>query len=131
MWACVFAYAYTRLTREGRWQLSVTIALVKKKPGPRGAPGASGPTGYPGVPGPQGVPGPRGTEGIMGPTGIRGTNGAPGVNGHRGPAGNPINMQGYVNPQGAIPLADPDVLNHFEQNVKTMDALLKRLQKKE
>lgn len=111
-------------------QLSVTIALVKKKAGPRGAPGASGPTGYPGVPGPQGVPGPRGTEGIMGPTGIRGTNGAPGVNGHRGPAGNPINMQGYVNPQGAIPLADPDVLNHFEQNVKTMDGLLKRLQSK-
>ena len=66
----------------------------------------------------------------MGPTGIRGTNGAPGVNGHRGPAGNPINMQGYVNPQGAIPLADPDVLNHFEQNVKTMDGLLKRLQSK-
>ena len=61
------------------WQLSVTIALVKKKAGPRGAPGASGPMGYPGVSGPQGVPGPRGTEGIMGPTGIRGTNGAPGA----------------------------------------------------
>jgi len=111
-------------------QLSVTIALVKKKPGPAGAPGASGPTGYPGAPGPQGVGGARGGEGVMGPTGIRGTNGATGSNGHRGPAGNPINMQGYVNPQGAIPLADPSVLSKFEQNVKTMDTLLKRLQKK-
>jgi len=110
-------------------QLSVTIALLKKKPGPAGPPGAAGPTGYPGAPGPQGVPGARGGEGIMGPTGIRGTNGSPGPNGHRGPAGDPISMQGYVNPQGAIPLADPDVLNKFEQNVKTMDTLLKRLRK--
>jgi hypothetical protein len=38
-------------------------------------------------------------------------------------------MQGYVNPQGAIPLADPSVLQKFEQNVNTMDHLLKRLQK--
>ena len=65
----------------------------------------------------------------MGPTGLRGTNGSPGPNGFRGPAGNPINMQGYVNPQGAIPLADPSVLQKFEQNVNTMDHLLKRLQK--
>ena len=86
--------------------------------------------GYAGVPGPQGVPGARGDEGIMGPTGIRGTNGSPGPNGHRGPAGNPIDMRGYVNPQGAIPLADPSVLSKFEQNVKTMDNLLARLQKK-
>ena len=64
----------------------------------------------------------------MGPTGLRGTNGSPGPNGFRGPAGNPINMQGYVNPQGAIPLADPGVLQKFEQNVNTMDSLLKRLQ---
>ena len=35
-------------------QLAVTVALVKKKPGPRGPPGAVGPTGYPGAPGPQG-----------------------------------------------------------------------------
>jgi len=67
----------------------------------------------------------------MGPTGIRGTNGSPGTNGHRGPAGNPINMQGYVNPQGAIPLADPAVLTKFEHNVKTMDTLLKKLQKRD
>ena len=108
-------------------QLAVTVALVKKKPGPRGPPGAVGPTGYPGAPGPQGPPGARGGEGVMGPTGIRGTNGRPGVNGHRGPAGNPINMRGYVNPQGAIPLADPAVLHKFSANVKTMDRLLKKL----
>ena len=108
-------------------QLAVTVALVKKKPGPRGPPGAVGPTGYPGAPGPQGPPGARGGQGVMGPTGIRGTNGRPGVNGHRGPAGNPINMRGYVNPQGAIPLADPAVLHKFSANVKTMDRLLKKL----
>ena len=34
-------------------------------------------------------------------------------------------MQGYFNPQGAIPLADHDVLYPFEQKVKTMDGLLK------
>jgi hypothetical protein len=28
-------------------------------------------------------------------------------------------MQGYFNPQGAIPLADHDVHYPFEQNVKT------------
>ena len=74
--------------------------------------------------------GPRGDEGVMGPTGLRGTNGSPGPNGHRGPAGNPINMRGYVNPSGAIPLANPKILNRFERNVKTMDKLLEKLQKK-
>jgi hypothetical protein len=111
-------------------QLAVSVALVKKKQGPRGPPGALGPTGYPGVPGPQGPPGPRGGEGIMGPTGIRGTNGSPGPNGHRGPAGNPIDLRGYVNPKGTIPLADPEVLAKFERNVQTMDSLLRKLKNK-
>jgi len=108
-------------------QLSVSLAVIKKAPGPPGPPGSMGPQGYPGVPGPQGVRGPRGEEGEPGPTGLRGENGRPGPNGRRGPAGNPINMQGYVNPQGAIPLADPNILEKFENNVNTMDELLKRL----
>jgi hypothetical protein len=52
------------------------------------------------------------------------------MNGRRGPAGNPINMQGYVNPQGAIPLADPNVLEQFKQNVNTLDSIIGRLGKK-
>jgi len=39
-------------------------------------------------------------------------------------------MRGYVNPSGAIPLANPKILNRFERNVKTMDKLLEKLQKK-
>jgi hypothetical protein len=61
---------------------------------------------------------------------MNGANGRAGMNGRRGPAGNPINMQGYVNPQGAIPLADPNVLEQFKQNVNTLDSIIGRLGKK-
>lgn len=111
-------------------QLAVSLALVRKRPGPPGPPGQRGPQGYVGNPGPQGAKGERGEPGPQGPTGPRGTNGRAGLNGRRGPAGNPINMQGYVNPQGAIPLADPNIMQHFQKNVETMDKLLKKLRRK-
>jgi len=111
-------------------ELQVQLALIKKRPGPQGPPGAMGPQGFPGGPGPQGVRGPMGDPGPQGPTGMNGANGRAGMNGRRGPAGNPINMQGYVNPQGAIPLADPNVLEQFKQNVNTLDSIIGRLGKK-
>jgi hypothetical protein len=47
----------------------------------------------------------------------------------RGPAGNPIEMQGYVNPQGAIPLAEPNVLHHFQENVRRLNDAVHRLER--
>ncbi|KAJ1468401.1 hypothetical protein T484DRAFT_1984270, partial [Baffinella frigidus] len=77
-------------------ELQVRLALIKKAPGPEGGPGGMGPQGFPGNPGTQGVRGPMGDPGPQGPTGQNGGNGRSGLNGRRGPAGNPINMQGYV-----------------------------------
>mmetsp|Transcript_16957 Transcript_16957/g.33944 ORF Transcript_16957/g.33944 Transcript_16957/m.33944 type:complete len:436 (-) Transcript_16957:59-1366(-) len=130
--------AQARKNEESDWeslnrrlnQLSVTLALIKKKPGPPGPAGPRGPQGYPGNPGPQGVVGDRGEAGPQGPTGPRGSNGRAGLNGRRGPAGNPINIRGYVNPSGSIPLGNPQLLDKFEQNVKEMDHLLKKLKSK-
>lgn len=67
-------------------------------------------------------------QGPKGPPGDRGTPGVNGVNGVRGPAGNPIEMQGYVNPQGAIPLAEPALLGQFSANVKRMNQMVRKLE---
>uniref|UniRef100_A0A6T8IEQ7 Uncharacterized protein n=2 Tax=Hemiselmis andersenii TaxID=464988 RepID=A0A6T8IEQ7_HEMAN len=109
-------------------QLEVTLALVKKEPGPQGPSGEQGPMGPTGVAGPQGPPGERGPTGPKGPRGEMGEKGLNGLNGVRGPAGNPIEMQGYVNPQGAIPLAQPRLLSKFSNNVKQMDGMLRKLE---
>lgn len=111
-------------------QLEVRLAIVKKAPGPAGRAGVQGPMGETGPPGPQGVPGERGEPGPKGPPGEKGLTGANGLNGVRGPAGNPIEMQGYVNPQGAVPLAEPRLLDKFSNNVKRMGSMVRKLEAK-
>jgi hypothetical protein len=111
-------------------QLEVRLAIVKKAPGPAGRAGVQGPMGETGPPGPQGVPGERGEPGPKGPPGEKGLTGANGLNGVRGPAGNPIEMQGYVNPQGAVPLAEPRLLDKFSDNVKRMGSMVRKLEAK-
>mmetsp|Transcript_26911 Transcript_26911/g.70792 ORF Transcript_26911/g.70792 Transcript_26911/m.70792 type:complete len:594 (-) Transcript_26911:351-2132(-) len=107
-------------------ELSVTLALVKKEPGPRGPVGATGVRGPPGVTGPEGPPGERGPAGPPGPTGSRGRNGRNGLNGERGPAGNGIPIPGYQNPQ------DQRVrrIRKFKKSLKKLEKSVRRLQRR-
>ena len=117
-------------------ELSVTLALAKKEPGPPGPTGAAGVQGPPGVMGPQGPPGQRGYAGPPGPPGPRGRNGREGRNGVRGPAGNGIGLDGYKNRGGtaAAAAAAADVstqtLRQFDRSMRTLERSVHHLQRR-